>query len=87
MVFVNDKHRRIDKKVKKDRDDGLNRETDNKAIRQSNSLCQEVTTKHSTTSRFSPYTSFVLYNRTEKSQGFFICFMIKNPLNSRRITF
>ena len=39
MVFVNDKHRRIDKKVKKDRDDGLNRETDNKAIRQSNSLC------------------------------------------------
>ena len=42
MVSVNDKHRRTDKKVKKDRDDWLNRETDNKAIRQSNSLCQEV---------------------------------------------
>ena len=23
----------------------------------------------------------VLYNRTEHSQGFFVCFMIKNPLN------
>ena len=31
--------------------------------------------------------SWVLYNRTQHSQGFSICFIIKNPLNSLRITF
>ena len=31
--------------------------------------------------------SCMLYNRTEHSQGFFICFMVKNPLNSPCITF
>ena len=31
--------------------------------------------------------SCVLYNRTEHSQGFSICFIIKNPLNSLSITF
>ena len=29
----------------------------------------------------------MLYNRTEHSQGFSICFIIKNPLNSPSITF
>ena len=28
----------------------------------------------------------MLFNRTEHSQDFFICFMIKNPLSSLRIT-
>ena len=32
-------------------------------------------------------TSCVLYNRTEHSQGFSICFIIKNPLNYPSITF
>ena len=31
--------------------------------------------------------SSLLYNRTEKSQGFSICFIKKNPLNSPRIPF
>ena len=31
------------------------------------------------------YASCVLYNRTEHSRGFFICFMIKNPIISPRI--
>ena len=31
--------------------------------------------------------SYVLYNRTEYSQGFSICFIIKNPLNYPSITF
>ena len=50
--------------------------------------------KHSTTSRVTPYTSFVLwplpkcfYNRTEHSQSFSFCFIIKNPLNYPSITF
>ena len=30
--------------------------------------------------------SLVLYNRTERNQGFSICFIIKNTLNSTRIT-
>ena len=52
--------------------------------------CRE---KHSTTSRVSPHflsalaASCALYNRTEQSQGFSICFIIKNPLNSPSITF
>ena len=31
--------------------------------------------------------SCVLYNRTKHSQGFSICFVIKNPSNSPRIAF
>ena len=31
--------------------------------------------------------SCVLFNNTEHSQGFSICFITKNPLNSLRITF
>ena len=35
----------------------------------------------------SPYfVSLMLFNRTDHSQGFLICFMIKNPLSSLRFT-
>ena len=52
--------------------------------------CRE---KHETWFVVSPYFSsalaalFVPCNRTLHTQGFFICFIMKNPLNSQRISF
>ena len=48
---------------------------------------KELSGKHETLACVSPYfVSLMLLNRTELSQGFFVCFMIENPLTSLRIT-
>ena len=54
---------------------------------------KEANCTNTTSSRVSPHflsslaASLALYNITKHTQGFSICFIIKNPFNSPRITF